>query len=121
MFVGCRNWFCVTMITACLASTATSADGPWNWSGSFSKGAVQVLLVGDINVQKRADPADVFVQVKRTLNRADLVYGNLEGLLVKSEGPDKDIPDKSGWQHIGPEAVRALKEGNVTAVGVANT
>jgi poly-gamma-glutamate synthesis protein (capsule biosynthesis protein) len=108
------------MITTCAASTAISADEPWNWSGSFSKGAVQVLLVGDINIQKRADPEDVFFHVKQTLNRADLVYGNLEGLLVKSEGPDKDIPDKSGWQHIGPEAVRALKAGNVTVVGVAN-
>jgi hypothetical protein len=68
--------------------------------------------VGDINVQKRADPGDVFVHVKETLKRADLVYGNLEVLLVKSEGPDKDIPDKNGWQHIGPEAVRALKDGN---------
>jgi hypothetical protein len=41
-------------------------------------------------------------------------------LLVKSEGPDKDIPDKSGWQHIGSDAVRALKAGNIAVVGVAN-
>lgn len=58
--------------------------------------------------------------VRETLRRADLVYGNLEGLLVNSQGPDKDIPDKSGWQHIGPEAVRALKAGNIQVVGVAN-
>jgi len=115
-----RNWFFAGIFSFCAASAASHAAEPWNWSGSFSKQAVDVLLVGDINVQKRADPAEVFAHVKPTLNAADLVYGNLEGLLVKSAGPDKDIPDKSGWQHVGPEAVRALKAGNVTVVGVAN-
>jgi poly-gamma-glutamate capsule biosynthesis protein CapA/YwtB (metallophosphatase superfamily) len=108
------------MLFAAWTAAAAGADGPWHWSGSFPKEAVQVLLVGDINVQKRADPAEVFNHVRETLNHADLVYGNLEGLLVKSEGPDKDIPDKSGWQHIGPEAVRALNAGNIKVVGVAN-
>jgi poly-gamma-glutamate capsule biosynthesis protein CapA/YwtB (metallophosphatase superfamily) len=115
-----RNWLNVTLVMAWATCGAAGADGPWHWSGSFPEEAVQVLLVGDINVQKRSDPTGVFVHVRETLNRADLVYGNLEGLLVKSEGPDKDIPDKSGWQHIGPEAMRALKAGNVTVVGVAN-
>lgn len=82
--------------------------------------AQTLLLVGDINVQKRADPASVFVHVRDTLQQADLVYGNLEGLLVKSKGPDKDIPDKSGWQHVGPEAVKALEAGHIAVVGVAN-
>jgi poly-gamma-glutamate capsule biosynthesis protein CapA/YwtB (metallophosphatase superfamily) len=104
-----------TAVAVCL-----SAEAPWPWSGSFGDRAVTLLLVGDINVQKRADPATAFDRVRETLDRADLVYGNLEGLLVKSEGPDKDIPDKSGWQHVGPEAVRALKAGNIQAVGVAN-
>ena len=81
---------------------------------------VEILLVGDINIQHRADPAEAFVNVRSTLQHADLVYGNLEGLLVKSQGPAKDIPDKSGWQHIGPEAVGALKAGNIAVVGVAN-
>jgi poly-gamma-glutamate capsule biosynthesis protein CapA/YwtB (metallophosphatase superfamily) len=117
------NWqtrLCITVLAACTTVAAAGADGPWHWSGSFPKEAVEVLLAGDINVQKRADPAQVFDHVRETLNHADLVYGNLEGLLVKSEGPDKDIPDKSGWQHIGPEAVHALKVGNITVVGVAN-
>lgn len=104
-----------TAVAVCL-----SAEGPWPWTGSFGDRAATLLLVGDINVQKRAEPASVFDHVRETLDRADLVYGNLEGLLVKSEGPDKDIPDKSGWQHVGPEAVRALKAGNIQAVGVAN-
>src|SRR5580700_8575255 len=97
-----------------------AADGPWQWSGHYSDKAVTLLLVGDVSVEQRSDPAAAMVHVRDTLNKADLVYGNLEGLLVKSEGPDKDIPDKSGWQHIGPEAVRALKGGNIAVVGVAN-
>lgn len=102
------------------AACLPAADGPWPWSGSFNPRAVTLVLVGDINVQHRADPAGVFVHVRETLNHADLVYGNLEGLLVKSEGPDKDIPDKSGWQHVGPEAVQALQAGHIQVVGVAN-
>jgi poly-gamma-glutamate synthesis protein (capsule biosynthesis protein) len=97
-----------------------AADGPWQWSGHYSDKAVTLLLVGDVSVEQRSDPAAAMVHVRDTLNRADLVYGNLEGLLVKSNGPDKDIPDKSGWQHIGPEAVEALKAGNIHVVGVAN-
>ncbi|HEY1239199.1 MAG TPA: CapA family protein [Bryobacteraceae bacterium] len=102
------------------AAGAQSGDGPWPWSGAYGDHTVTLLLTGDINVQKRADPAGVFVHVRDTLRRAGLVYGNLEGLLVKTEGPDKDIPDKSGWQHVGPEAVNALLAGNIPVVGVAN-
>jgi poly-gamma-glutamate capsule biosynthesis protein CapA/YwtB (metallophosphatase superfamily) len=102
------------------AAAALAAEGPWPWSGTTPPNSVALLLVGDINVQKRAEPAEVFTHVRETLNHADLVYGNLEGLLVKSEGPDKDIPDKSGWQHVGPEAIAALKAGNIHVVGVAN-
>jgi poly-gamma-glutamate synthesis protein (capsule biosynthesis protein) len=103
-----------------LATAALAADGPWPWSGTTAPNSVTLLLLGDINVQKRAEPATVFTHVRETLSHADLVYGNLEGLLVKSEGPDKDIPDKSGWQHVGPEAIGALKAGNIHVVGVAN-
>jgi poly-gamma-glutamate capsule biosynthesis protein CapA/YwtB (metallophosphatase superfamily) len=106
-----------------LAVTAALMIG----DGYFSSGAsaageepVTMLLLGDINIQHRADPVDALRYVRETLNSADIVYGNLEGLLVKSEGPGKDIPDKGGWQHIGPEAVLALKAGNIRAVGLAN-
>jgi len=108
------------MALACAAGAQSAGDGAWPWSGSYGANAVNLLLTGDINVQKRANPAGIFVHVRDTLQRADLVYGNLEGLLVKSEGPDQDIPDKSGWQHVGPEAVQALEAGNIRVVGVAN-
>jgi poly-gamma-glutamate synthesis protein (capsule biosynthesis protein) len=101
-----------------------AADGPWPWSGTYGDTAddkaVTLLLLGDVSVEQRADPANAMIHVRETLNRADLVYGNLEGLLVKSKGPDQDIPDKSGWQHIGPEAIAALKAGTIQVVGVAN-
>jgi|GEM_PF-459729 len=119
----------VKLSLACLAltglalSSIAAADKAWPWtevSGGARSGSATLLLLGDINVEQRTDPASAFVHIRPTLAKADLVYGNLEGLLVKSEGPDKDIPDKSGWQHIGPEAVLALKAGNIAVVGVAN-
>jgi poly-gamma-glutamate capsule biosynthesis protein CapA/YwtB (metallophosphatase superfamily) len=102
------------------AGSLAAADGPWPWSGAYGDNTVTLLLLGDVSVEQRADPADAMIHVRDTLSRADLVYGNLEGLLVKSKGPDQDIPDKSGWQHIGPEAIAALKAGNIRVVGVAN-
>jgi poly-gamma-glutamate synthesis protein (capsule biosynthesis protein) len=97
-----------------------SARDPWAWSGTVPDDAVTLLLVGDINVQKRDDPDSVFADVRGTLNAADLVYGNLEGLLVPSEGPHQDIPNKAGWQHVGAQSVAALEAGNVSVVGAAN-
>jgi poly-gamma-glutamate capsule biosynthesis protein CapA/YwtB (metallophosphatase superfamily) len=104
----------------CAASCLAASDPPWQWSGAYGGKAVTMLLLGDVSVEQRTDPASAMVHVRETLQRADLVYGNLEGLLVNSQGPDKDIPDKSGWQHIGPEAVAALKAANIKVVGVAN-
>lgn len=102
------------------AVSIAAADGAWPWSGNYGSDSVTLLLLGDVSIEQRADPVAALDHVRQTLQNADLVYGNLEGLLVKSEGPDKDIPDKSGWQHIGPEAVKALKAGNIAVVGVAN-
>ncbi len=110
-------------LTPLALSLIAATDPAWPWTpvpGGGQPGSATLLLLGDVSVEQRADPASAFVHVRSTLAKADLVYGNLEGLLVKSEGPDKDIPDKSGWQHIGPEAVRALKAGNIAVVGVAN-
>jgi poly-gamma-glutamate synthesis protein (capsule biosynthesis protein) len=109
------------LLLVCVVAGLQAADDKgWPWAGSQSREAVTLLLLGDINIQQRTDPTDAFRNVSATLSNADLVYGNLEGLLVKSEGPDKDLPDKNGWQHVGPEAVLALKAGNIKAVGLAN-
>jgi poly-gamma-glutamate capsule biosynthesis protein CapA/YwtB (metallophosphatase superfamily) len=108
------------LVIICAATLLMAADGPWAWTSPAGDKAVTILLLGDVSVEHRSDPAAAMVHVRNTLDRADLVYGNLEGLLVKSQGPANDIPDKSGWQHIGPEAVQALKAGNIAVVGVAN-
>src|SRR5262249_12336527 len=71
-------------------------------------------------VQRRADPTTAFAHLRDTMNAADLVYANLEGMLVKPQGPEVDIPDKRGWRHPGPEGVVALKSANVKVGGVAN-
>lgn len=110
--------YCLSLLCAA-ACFAASSDPSWQWSPAGGK-TVTLLLLGDVSVEQRADPAAAMVHVRETLRHADLVYGNLEGLLVPSLGPDRDIPDKSGWQHIGPEAVEALKAANIKVVGVAN-
>lgn len=105
----------------CLAATLIAADSPWKWSGSFGGKTVEMLIIGDVQIHsRRADPLTAFNHVKETLNKADLVYANLEGLLVKSVGTKIDIPDKPEWTHPGPDAVKALKPANLKVVGVAN-
>jgi poly-gamma-glutamate synthesis protein (capsule biosynthesis protein) len=101
-------------------ATGAQAQDPWPWHDDPAKGSVSLLLLGDFNVQKRERPADALQHVRRTLNEADLVYANLEGLLVESKGPARDLPNKNGWTHLGPDAVQALVAGNIAVVGVAN-
>ena len=114
------RWILGLLVTSSMATLA-AAGGAWKWSGNFGAGAVELLIIGDIEVHsRRADPATAFVHMKDTLNKADLVYANLEGLLVKSAGTKIDIPDKPEWTHPGPDGVKALKPANVTVVGVAN-
>jgi poly-gamma-glutamate capsule biosynthesis protein CapA/YwtB (metallophosphatase superfamily) len=107
-----------------LATTLAAADAAWQWSGPFGDKPgdkrVSMLIIGDVDIQLRADPTTAFAHIGETLKRADVVYANLEGMLVKPEGPEKDIPDKRGWRHPGPEGVLALKAWNVKVVGVAN-
>jgi poly-gamma-glutamate capsule biosynthesis protein CapA/YwtB (metallophosphatase superfamily) len=114
------RWILGLLIISSMATLA-AAGGPWKWSGNFGAGAVELLIIGDIQVHsRRADPATAFVHMKDTLNKADLVYANLEGLLVTSAGTKIDIPDKPEWTHPGPDGVKALKPANVSVVGVAN-
>lgn len=108
------------IVSSSLAVTLAAADAAWKWSGSFGSNAVTMLIIGDIDIQRRADPTTAFSHIGETLKAADLVYANLEGMLVKPQGPEIDIPDKRGWRHPGPEGVLALKAWNIKTVGVAN-
>lgn len=111
----------ISLAFVCAAAAIVAADGAWKWSGSFGDKAVSLLVIGDIQVHsRRADPASAFVNIRDTMKQADVVYANLEGNLVKSQGPDGDIPDKKGWTNPGPGGVIALKSANVSAVGAAN-
>lgn len=108
------------VLCAVLATTLT-ADTAWKWSGAFGGNVVELLILGDIQIHsRRADPTTAFRRMRDTLRQADLVYANLEGLLVKSAGPTIDIPDKPGWTHPGPGGVKGLKAARVAVVGVAN-
>ena len=108
-------------IAALSASAGATADPAWKWSGSFGDKAVELLILGDIQIHsRRADPTTAFHRMRDTLKKADLVYANLEGLLVKSAGEKIDIPDKPEWTHPGPDGVKGLKAANVAVVGVAN-
>jgi len=104
-----------------LAGAMLAADAAWPWTGRFGKGAVELLIIGDVQVHaRRADPTTAFNRMRDTLAKADLVYANVEGLLVTSAGPTVDIPDKPEWTHPGPDGVKAFKAANLTVVGVAN-
>jgi poly-gamma-glutamate capsule biosynthesis protein CapA/YwtB (metallophosphatase superfamily) len=114
----------ITTLTALLAvmlAVTVGADAAWKWTGNYGDQAVEMLIIGDIQVHsRRADPTTAFNRMRDTLKKADLVYANLEGLLVKSVGTTIDIPDKPEWTHPGPDGVKALKAANITVVGVAN-
>jgi poly-gamma-glutamate synthesis protein (capsule biosynthesis protein) len=114
-----RHAILLVVVTASLTA-ALAADAAWKWSGVSGSRAMTMLIIGDIDIQRRADPTTAFLHIGETLKQADLVYANLEGMLVKPNGPEIDIPDKRGWRHPGPEGVRALKAWNITTVGVAN-
>lgn len=104
-----------------LLSSLVSGDAAWKWSGNYGGKAVEMLIIGDIQVHsRRADPTTAFNRLRDTMKKADLVYANLEGLLVPSAGTKIDIPDKPEWTHPGPDGVKALKASNIAVVGVAN-
>jgi poly-gamma-glutamate synthesis protein (capsule biosynthesis protein) len=116
-----RRWVVGAVVALSAAGASVAADAAWKWSGSDSKNAVEMLIIGDIQVHtRRADPATAFGRMRDTLNQADLVYANLEGLLVTSAGTKIDIPDKPEWTHPGPDGVKALALSNIKVVGVAN-
>jgi poly-gamma-glutamate capsule biosynthesis protein CapA/YwtB (metallophosphatase superfamily) len=111
----------ITSLIALSLAATLGADAAWKWTGSYGDKAVEMLIIGDIQVHtRRADPLTAFNRMRDTMKKADLVYANLEGLLVKSVGTKIDIPDKPEWTHPGPDGVKALKASNVTVVGVAN-
>jgi len=116
-----RRSLATSAIAVLALITGVAAQTPWKWTGGHGDNAVELLILGDIQVHsRRADPTTAFNRMRDTLKAADLVYANLEGLLVKSVGTTIDIPDKPEWTHPGPDGVKALKAANIAVVGVAN-
>jgi poly-gamma-glutamate synthesis protein (capsule biosynthesis protein) len=117
-----KGFLLISIAVLVVVGTIIGADVAWKWSGSFPGKNVELLIIGDVQVHtRRSDPNTALVHMRETLNKADLVYANLEGTLVKSQGPKVDIPDKPGWTHPGPEGVMAaLKPNNLKVVGIAN-
>ena len=66
--------------------------------------AITLILVGETNVQGRADPASAFAHVLPLLRSGDVLFGHLEAPLTPpSQDPSRpDIPHKPGWRHSGP-------------------
>jgi len=111
----------LTALAVLALSAIASGDAAWQWTGNYGNKSIEMLIIGDIQVHtRRADPMTAFNRLSPTLKRADLIYANLEGLLVKSAGAKTDIPDKPEWTHPGPDGAKVLKANNIAVVGVAN-
>ena len=54
-----------------LAATLGAADVAWKWAGSYGDKAVSMLIIGDIDIQLRADPTTAFAHIGATLKSAD--------------------------------------------------
>ncbi len=77
-----------------------------------------LIVVGDVNLQQREQPAEAMSAVRPALEGGDLLFGNLEGCLF--EPGAHDIPGKEGWQHSDEEMVEGLTAPRFDAVGCAN-
>ncbi len=98
-------------------------DRPVTWSEpANAAGDVNIMLMGDINIQNRVDPASGFEYIKATLAQADIRFCNLEGAFAgTSTDPNLyDIPHKPSWTHSDPAMVEGLKAVSMDVVGVAN-
>jgi poly-gamma-glutamate synthesis protein (capsule biosynthesis protein) len=88
----------------------------------MSNEAITLLLVGDTNVQNRAEPAQAFVHVMPMLREADVLFGQLEGpLSPPSDDPlNPDIPHKERWRHSDPAMVQGFTAAGFAAVSCAS-
>ena len=84
------------IVALCLPVAAQEAGGqsvePWPWIDPAGAESITLLLMGDTNIQNRADPGNAYQYVLPTLQAADLRFTNLEGPLA---GTSKDprLPD----------------------------
>jgi poly-gamma-glutamate capsule biosynthesis protein CapA/YwtB (metallophosphatase superfamily) len=77
----------------------------------------RLLLCGDVNVQDRADPREVFGLVKSPLSDADLRFCDLEMCLYR---PSALIAEKPGWTQSDERMVESLTDARFEVVSTAN-
>ncbi len=97
---------------------AQQVQDPYPWVEATQEGDMEIIIVGDINIQKRENPAGAFAKVRATLSGADLRYANLEGLYGQTE--KAPIAGKPEWRHSDPAMIEALTAGGFDVVGCAN-
>jgi len=78
-----------------------------------------VYFSGDIKLIGIDDVTEPFAPIKDLLQSEDVVYGNLEGTLYDQIDPYEHFA-KLSWRPAGTKGAAALKEGNFSAVGLAN-
>ncbi|MCG8544419.1 MAG: CapA family protein [Alphaproteobacteria bacterium] len=100
----------------------TKFEGAWGWSQEAGAEDVTLLLVGDTNVQNRADPPEVFRHVMPTLRDADILFGQLEGPLSPPPADPNaaSIDHKERWRHSDPRMVEAFQAAGFAAVACAS-
>jgi len=83
---------------------------------------LNLVVVGETNIQERTDPAEAFQHVAHELKGADALIGHMEGLLFPpSSDPQKpDASYKPGWRHSSPESIEAFKSVGFSAVTCAS-
>lgn len=91
---------------------------PHTWAQQPTNQGISCLLMGDINIQDRADPISAFRFIHKTLSDSDVLFGNLEGCLYRAG--KNDLPDKSTWRHSDASMINALVSVGFSAVGCAN-
>ncbi len=94
----------------------------WQWiDPADGDDELSILLMGDTNLQGRADPATAYRHVRETLLAADIRFANLEVALAghNTDPLIDDIPHKR-WRHSEPDQVAALTSVRMSGVGVAN-
>ena len=91
----------LALLVLCVAVSLQAADKPWPWVGAEGNDAVTMLLLGDINIQKRADPAAALVNVQATLQK--------RGLRVRKPGRSAGGIDRPGQGHSGQDRMAARR------------
>ncbi len=115
---GCRPTRQIDMATLPDKIGVQQFQDPYPWVEATQRDDLKIIIVGDINIQKREYPAGAFTNVRATLSSADLRYANLEGLYGQTE--KIAIEGKPEWRHSDPVMIDALTAGGFDVVGLAN-